>query len=71
MDKPQIYRVELVKFSRFFVSEITFFCLLSLASEASREEASREEASREEANLTERKNPHSLVYIVKEFVCLS
>ena len=66
MDKPQIYRVELVKFSRFFVSEITFFCLLSLASEAS-----REEASREEANLTERKNPHSLVYIVKEFFCLS
>ena len=29
------------------------------------------EASREVANLTERKNPHTLVYGVKEFVCLS
>ena len=29
------------------------------------------EASRELANLTERKNPHTPVYDVKEFVCLS
>ena len=29
------------------------------------------EASREVANLTERKNPHTPVYGVKEFVCLS
>ena len=29
------------------------------------------EASREVANLTERKNPHTPVYDVKEFVCLS
>ena len=28
-------------------------------------------ASREVANLTERKNPHTPVYGVKEFVCLS
>ena len=28
-------------------------------------------ASREVANLTERKNPHTPVYDVKEFVCLS
>ena len=28
-------------------------------------------ASREVANLEERKNPHTLVYGVKEFVCLS
>ena len=27
--------------------------------------------SKEEANLTERKNPHTPVYGVKEFVCLS
>ena len=27
--------------------------------------------SRHEANLTERKNPHTLVFDVKEFVCLS
>ena len=29
------------------------------------------EASREVANLTERKNPHTPVYGVKEFVCVS
>ena len=29
------------------------------------------EVSREVANLTERKNPHTPVYGVKEFVCLS
>ena len=29
------------------------------------------QASREVANLTERKNPHTPVYGVKEFVCLS
>ena len=29
------------------------------------------EASREVANLTERKNPHTPVYGVKEYVCLS
>ena len=29
------------------------------------------EASREVANLTERKNPHTPVYGVNEFVCLS
>ena len=29
------------------------------------------EASREEANLTERKNPHTSIYGVREFVCLS
>ena len=29
------------------------------------------EASRKVANLTERKNPHTPVYCVKEFVCLS
>ena len=29
------------------------------------------EASREEANLTERKNLHTSVYGVKEFICLS
>ena len=29
------------------------------------------EASREVANLTERKNQHTAVYSVKEFVCLS
>ena len=29
------------------------------------------EVSREVVNLTERKNPHTLVYGVKEFVCLS
>ena len=29
------------------------------------------EASREVANLTERKNPHTPLYGVKEFVCLS
>ena len=29
------------------------------------------EASRELANLTERKNPNTHVYVVKEFVCLS
>ena len=29
------------------------------------------EASRELANITERKNPHTPVYGVKEFVCLS
>ena len=29
------------------------------------------EANREVANLTERKNPHTPVYGVKEFVCLS
>ena len=29
------------------------------------------EANREVANLTERKNPHTLVYGFKEFVCLS
>ena len=29
------------------------------------------EASREVANLTERKNPHTPVYGVEEFVCLS
>ena len=29
------------------------------------------EVSREVANLTERKNPHTAVYGVKEFVCLS
>ena len=29
------------------------------------------EASKEVANLTERKNPHTPVYGVKEFVCLS
>ena len=29
------------------------------------------EAIREEAHLTERKNPHTLLYGVKEFVCLS
>ena len=28
-------------------------------------------ANREAANLTERKNPHTPVYGVKEFVCLS
>ena len=29
------------------------------------------EASREVANLTERKNPHTPIYGVKEFVCMS
>ena len=41
-----------------------FLCLICSYPPAS-------EGSREVANLTERKNPHTPVYGVKEFVCLS
>ena len=45
-------------------------CLYSLIYITTHSHPPASEASREVANLTERKNPHTPVYSVKEFVCL-